>query len=395
MRQPPGYASRDHPTSYVCRLRKTLYGLKQSGRRWYQKLVQILVDSLGFTRCEVDQAVFFKREGNSDLTIVVVHVDDCTIAASALSLVMDLKARLREHVEITDLGELHWLLGIEVKREKEKRTISLSQRSYIESIIRRFGFEDSKPISTPMDPNTKISTAQSPSTGPQYATMRNIPYREAVGALMYAMLGTRPDISFAVTTVSKFSSNPGMAHWEAVKRIYRYLLGTKELWLSYGGVAKELVGYADADGSMSEDRRATSGYAFLVDGGAVSWSTKRQEIVSLSTTESEYIAATHASKEALWLRSLISQVFGPFPLDTATTLFSDNQSAIALSKDHQYHARTKHIDVRFHFIRWVVEDGKIRLIYCPTNDMVADTLTKALPSPKVKHFAVELGLRDA
>src|SRR6202789_3115178 len=131
-------------------------------------------------------------------------------------------------------------------------------------------------------------------------------------------------------------------------------------------------------------------YAFLLHGGAVSWTTKRQEIISLSTTESEYIAATYAAKEALWLRSLISQLF-----DTtleATTLFSDNQSAIALTKDHQYHARTKHIDIRFHFIRWIVENGSIRLIYCPTDDMVADTLTKALPSPKVKHFATELGL---
>jgi hypothetical protein len=141
---------------------------------------------------------------------------------------------------------------------------------------------------------------------------------------------------------------------------------------------------------MSEDRHTLSGYAFLINGGAISWSTKRQEIISLSTTESEYVAATYAAKEALWLHSLISQFF-----DTTlepTTLFSDNQSAIALTKDHQFHARTKHIDVRFHFIRWIVENGSLRLVYCPTNDMVADTLTKALPSPKVKHFAKELGL---
>ena len=161
--------------------------------------------------------------------------------------------------------------------------------------------------------------------------------------------------------------------------------------MTFGGIEKELVGYADADGSMNKDRHALSGYVFLVDGGAVSWSTKRQEIVSLSTTESEYVAATHATKEALWLRSLIGQIFGAFT--DATTLFSDNQSAIALSKDHQYHAHSKHIDVRFHFIHWIVEDGKIRLIYCPTGEMVADTLTKALPSPKVKHFTAELGLR--
>ena len=160
--------------------------------------------------------------------------------------------------------------------------------------------------------------------------------------------------------------------------------------MSYGGTARELTRYADADGNMAEDHHTISGYAFLLHGGAVSWTAKRQEIISLSTTESEYVAATYAAKEALWLCSLISQLF-----DTTlepTTLFSDNQSAITLTKDHQYHARSKNIDVRFHFIRWIVENGSIQLIYCPTDDMVADTLTKALPSPKVKHFAVELGL---
>ena len=153
---------------------------------------------------------------------------------------------------------------------------------------------------------------------------------------------------------------------------------------------KELQGYADADRSMNEDRKAISGYTFMINGGAVSWSAKRQEIISLSTTESKYIAATYAAKEALWLRTLISQAFG-IHLD-ATTLFSDNQSAIALTKEHQYHARTKHISIHFHFIRWVIKDGKIRLIYCPTEEMVADALTKVLPSTIVKHFANELGL---
>ena len=160
--------------------------------------------------------------------------------------------------------------------------------------------------------------------------------------------------------------------------------------MSYGGTARELTGYADADSNMGEDRHAISGYAFLLHGGAVSWTTKCQEIISLSTTESEYVAATYAAKEALWLCSLISQFFN-ITLEP-TTLFSDNQSAITLTKDHQYHARSKHIDARFHFICWIIKNRSIQLIYCPTNDMVVDTLTKALLSPKVKHFMVELGL---
>jgi hypothetical protein len=152
-----------------------------------------------------------------------------------------------------------------------------------------------------------------------------------------------------------------------------------------------LEGYSDADGSMHEDRKAISGYAFLLDGGAVSWSSKKQEIIALSTTEAEYVATTHAAKEALWLRSLIGEIFGEF--SGPTTLHGDNQAAIALTRDHQYHARTKHIDIRFHFIRWIVADGKLKLVYCPTENMIADTLTKALPSAKVKHFAYSLGLR--
>jgi hypothetical protein len=208
--------------------------------------------------------------------------------------------------------------------------------------------------------------------------------------LNYAALGTRPDISYAVGILSKFLDKPGTTHWAAVKRVFAYLSGTTDLVLMYGKQQKELEGYSDADGSMHEERKAVSGYAFILDGGAVSWSSKKQDIIALSTTEAEYVAASHAVKEALWLRTLISQIFGS--LTRPTTMHSDNQSAIALAKDHQYHARTKHIDIRFHFIRWVLEEGRITLVYCPTDKMVADTLTKALPSAKVKHFASELGL---
>ena len=391
MQQPPGYHTVSNE-KLVCRLRKTLYGLKQSGRRWYQKLVEIMMTHLKFLRSDVDQAVFFRRDKMA-VIIVLVHVDDCTITASSMNLINDFKLQISQHVEITDLGELHWLLGIEVKRDRERRTIHLSQRSYIDSIIRRYGFQDLKPVSIPMDTGSRLTTAQCPSTTAEFAQMRDVPYREAVGSLMYAALGTRPDIAFAVQTVSRFSTKPGPAHWEAVKRIFRYLKGTTDLWLSYGMTKMKLTGYTDADGSMAEDRHAISGYAFLIHGGAVSWSAKRQEIIALSTTEAEYVAITHAAKEAIWLRSLILQLF-ELKLDP-TTLFSDNQSAIELTKDHQYHARSKHIDIRFHFIRYIVEDGSIRLIYCPTNDMIADTLTKALPSAKVKHFAVEFGLSPA
>ena len=166
MRQPPGY-----PTStpeLICRLHKTLYGLKQSGHCWYQKLLNIMVTHLGYQCCDIDQAVFFKRDG-SCIVVVLVHVNDCTIAATSLNDIIELKARISEHVEISDLGELHWLLGIEVKRDRYRYTLHLSQRLYIDSILRCYGLEDLKPLSTPLDTNTRLTTAQSPTTTTEIA----------------------------------------------------------------------------------------------------------------------------------------------------------------------------------------------------------------------------------
>jgi len=232
-----------------------------------------MLQHLGFTRCDVDQAVFFRHQGWA-MIIVLVHVDDYTIAATSMVLIADFKARISEHVDITDLGELHWLLGIEIKRDRERHTIHLSQRSYIESILQQYGLFDLKPVSIPMDTNIRLTTAQSPSTTSEYAQMRNVPYHEAEGSLMYAALGTRPDIAFAVQTASRFSTKPGPAHWEVVKRIFCYLKGTMNLWLSYGTTKQNMMGFTDTDGSMAEDRHAISGYAFLIRGGAVTWSAK-------------------------------------------------------------------------------------------------------------------------
>ena len=389
MQHPPGYKSPDTGTR-VLHLVKTLYGLKQSGHRWYQKLSSVF-KSLGFTQCGVDQAVYFKVVvTKGKLTVVVVHVDDCMIVANTICLINELKASLSKHFEVTDLGELHWMLGIEVKCNRPGHLVHLSQHAYIDTILRRYNLADLKPLSTPMDHQVRLSSDQAPASAAECAMMRDVPYREAVGALNWAALATRLDIVFAVATVARFAANPGPAHWDAVKRIFRYLSGTHELWLTYSKASSPLEGYADVDGSMAEDRRAISGYAFLIDSGAVLWSLKRQEIVSLSTTKSKYVAATHGGKEALWLCSLISEVFGD--ITSPTTLFSNNQAAIALTRDHQYHPCTKHIDVQYHWIRWVVEKGSIRLVYCPTDDMVANALTKALPSAKVKHFAASLGL---
>ena len=213
---------------------------------------------------------------------------------------------------------------------------------------------------------------------------------EALGALQYLSVATRPDITYAVSILARFSQNPGLTHWNALKRVYVYLKSTRDLWLTFGGEEVELQDYSDAHGMSQEDRHAISRYVFMLHGGAVSWSSKRQDTISLSTTEAEYIALTHAAKEAIWFKNLLSELFGS--INHPITLHSDNRSAIALAKDDRFHARTKHIDIRYHFIRYVIEEGKIRLTYCPTENMTADILTKPLTSLKSKHFAESMGL---
>src|SRR5216684_3482135 len=260
----PGYKSHDAGNCVLC-LVKTLYSLKQSGHRWYQKLSSIFL-SLGFQQCSVDQAIFHKSDKcKKELTVVAVHVDDCMIAASSTHLVEDFKAGLHRHIEVTDLGVLHWMLGIEIRRDREAGTVHLSQQAYLDSILCRYHLADLKPLSTPMDTSTRLTTKQAPASAAEHAIMRDVPYREAIGALNWAALATRPDIVFAVVTVAHFAANPSPAHWDAVKRIYRYLAGTRDLWLSYGETRQTLEGYADADGSMAEDRHAIMDYAFLID----------------------------------------------------------------------------------------------------------------------------------
>src|SRR5258708_24921432 len=192
-----------------------------------------------------------------------------------------------------------------LSQKRDHRTLA----ARLHRLLAQFNFDDLTPSSILMDPSTPLLKSQSPSTLADIAKMKNIPYQEAIGSLMYTAMGTRPDIAFATSTVAQFLENPGRDHWEAVKRIFRYLKGTRELSLVFGGGKEDLQGWVDADRASQEHRRAISGYVFIVDGGAVSWTSKKQELVTLSTTEAEYVAATHAAKEAMWLRALVTEIF--------------------------------------------------------------------------------------
>jgi Reverse transcriptase (RNA-dependent DNA polymerase)/GAG-pre-integrase domain len=266
MEQPPDYQTKDR-REWVWRLLRSLYGLKQGSKNWYDTLHKAMLE-LGFTRSEADYGVFFKRVGK-DVIIVAVHVDDGMVTGNNVSLIKRFKEDINEKYKITDLGPVYSLLGIKVTRDLANKTISLSQQAYVEAIVTKFNFDDLKPSAIPMDPSAPLSKSQSPTLLDDIAKMRNVPYREAVGSLMYAAMGTRPDIAFATSTVAQYSENPGWKHWEAVKRIFRYLSGTRNLQLTYGGEERGLIGYVDADGASQDHRRAISGYVFMVDGEAV------------------------------------------------------------------------------------------------------------------------------
>ena len=244
-----------------------------------------------------------------------------------------------------------------------------------------------------MEPGTQYSVDQSPSSLNQISRMKGVPYSEAIGSVLWPVVVSRPDAAFAIGVLSQFIQNPGPAHWEGLKRVINYLGCTKNLWLTLGGAKENLVeGFCDADWAGQKHRHSISGFSFHYGVGAVSWSSKKQNIVALSSTEAEYVAQTHAAKEAIWLQSFISEIRGnkKDPL----TILCDNQGAIALAKDNKFHARTKHIDLRYHFVREAVEDGKIKVAYIPTDENVSDIFTKPLAKPKFQKFVELLGLKQ-
>jgi hypothetical protein len=381
--QPEGFSD---GTTRVCRLSKALYGLKQSPRIWYQTLSTFLIES-GYTPLNSDQSVFVR--GNN---YIAVYVDDLLLLGPNKAEIQRVKDILTIRFSMTDLGPIAFYLGIEVRRDRQNRRLKLSQRSYIEQGIKAHGLWDCAPQLTPMG-TTRLVSAEG---GYVASTEFKARYQSAVGTLMYTMLGTRPDIAFAVSVVSRFSSNPDEHHWKAVKRIFSYLRGSIDLNLVYEGDLSDLVGHADANWAGDIDtRRSTTGFVFNLGSGAISWSSKRQPTVSLSTCEAEYQAQTAAAKEAVWLRSLLHELLTPENESPyATIIYADNQGAIALAKDPKYHARTKHIDIQHHWIREKIAGGDIKLEYVHTSRQIADGLTKPLPKDAFYAFRKALGVRE-
>ena len=322
-----------------------------------------------------------------------VFVDDITLAGNNPAAIDLFVQELSSHFKLRDLGPTTQLLGMEIHRDHPNHTLSLSQTNFITNLIQQHGLQDSKPVSTPLNPGSRLSTSMAPQNDAEASEMSQYPYISVVGSLMYLALTTRPDIAYAAGVLARFNSNPGLAHWQAAKHVLRYLKGTAEHKLVYrpSDSPEPFITYSDADhGGNPDNGRSTGGYVVKIGSGAVSWSSKLQSLVALSTTEAEHISAVEAGKEIIWMRNLLGEL--GFQFSGPSMLRMDNQSAIAVSKNPEHHGKMKHLSLRLFWLQDAVEEGLIGPTFVSTQNMAADIFTKALDRVKLQKCVGMVGL---
>jgi hypothetical protein len=340
-----------------------------------------------------DASIFVWEDAGSKV-IVPVFVDDITLASKSKPKIQMLKVLLAKHFKLRDLGALKQLLGIEILCNRAKGELGLTQRGYARDILARFGLSDCRPVLTPLDPGTRLNASLAPNTPAEVAFMHTVDYVGVVGALMYLANVTCPDIAYAVGVLCRFTANPGPEHWKAAKHLLRYVASTIDFCLLYKldpNMPNLFRTYSNADLAGNVDTgRSTTGYVVKMGTGAVSWSSKLQSIVALSTTEAEFVAAVSAGQESIWM----SQFLAELGYDTSSTapLLMDNQSAIQAARNPEHHGRMKHLDLRYFWLRDEVVKGHLAPHYIPTAEMAADILTKALARVKVETAREQLGL---
>jgi hypothetical protein len=367
---------------YVCRLQRSLYGLKQAPRIWY-RCVQRVLQSNGFTMAQSDNCVFYK-----DNCVVCVYVDDFLVAGATDQDIENVRKALESEFKLNDLGTPRLFLGIQFSFHHDG-SVSIHQHQYIQKVLSDFCMENCQPKNTPMSPKTLLNPRPDEEDLDRDARER---YCSAVGALMYLMVGTRPDIAFVLGTLSRFTSRPQLHHQAALQRLLRYLKATQTYQITYR--TGQLIGYTDADfgGSVVTDGAySTSGYIFQLAGAPISWSSKRQGEIATSTTHAEYIGQYNAILHLQWLRTFLAET--NLFQSPVTNIMADNQSAIALSHNPEFHKRTKHFNVKFHYQRTVLDSGEIDIQYIPTDMQAADGLTKPLGPKPFSRFCNLIGIQ--
>jgi hypothetical protein len=372
MKAPDGF-------NYACpywRLRKGLYGLRQAGRQWYLTLHDAYTD-LGYTRCESDWSVYTRRLPSS-LSLSATSVDDILLASDSKVESDSAAAQINSKFAITDSGDADWILGCRITRCRSKRLLMIDQEQFTASILRDYGYDNSKPNQTPC-PKYRLTVDMCPKTDAEREEANQFPYCAVVGKCMYLATCTRPDIAYAVRELARFMSNFGTQHCTAVKHLLRYLHGSRSRGIIYGNVdnlTPIFRSFTDSDWGMSDNRKSVSGYLIECSGGPIAWSSKQQVIVALSSCEAEYLSCTHCARQIIWLRSLFHEL--GFPQDQPSMLYCDNQGTIACTHDPHSHSKMKHIDIRAHFIRSCVNRQIIDIHYIQGIHNPADLLTKPL-----------------
>jgi hypothetical protein len=379
--QPPGFIDFENP-NHVYKLKKALYGLKQAPKAWYDRLKTFLVDHK-YTMGLVDNTLFTKKK-DSHIIIVQIYVDDIIFGSTCQELCVDFSKIMHDEFEMSMMGELNIFLGLQIKQLEDG--IFFNQSKYINDMLKKFGLEDSKPIKTPMSMETKLTKDE------ESESVDSTKYRGMIGSLLY-LTASRPDIMFSVCLCARFQEDPKTTHLEAVKRIFRYIKGTTHLGLWYPkGTGIDTIMYADSDHAGDYvDRKSTSGICTFVGHCLTSWFFKKQTALAISTTEAEYVSAGKACQQALWMKQALVD-YGIQLNDI--TILCDNKGAIDLSKNPVQHARTKHIEIRHHFLRDNVQKGNISIEKVSSEDNIADILTKPLKREPFNLLRLGLGLME-
>ncbi|MCO5609585.1 hypothetical protein L7F22_063815 [Adiantum nelumboides] len=367
MQQPPSYESREYP-SKLCKLNKSIYGLKQSPRQWYQKFNAFML-AHGYTKFSCDANVYL-RTGADSCLLVAIYVDDIILESGSLDAIHVAKLEFSTAFSMTDIGELKYILGIQVQHDRDNGIMRLSQRRYADLLLQHFQMDSCRGIDTPLPVNNRLSAITGPESLSEQRMMADIPYSNAIGGVRYLVTGTRFDICYAANFLSRYMQHPALAHWRQVKRLFRYINHTKMLSLVYTrstSLVPPILGWTDADwGGDINTKRSTSGYAFTLAGGAVAWQSKLQKSVAQSSTEAEYMALSTAAKGGIWIRRFLQET--RFSQVNLFTLYCDNKSAILMTQQQKQSERTKHIDFKKYFVQDLVEEQSCEIIHTSTED---------------------------
>lgn len=365
-------------------LKKNLYGLKQGAREWNNKFNTVMKQA-GYEQ-SINDLCLYKKKINQDVIYVTMHVDDIVVASTKLRYIDDFEKVMNQHFTIKNLGIIQFYLGMQFTRN-EDGIFSINQEKYIISKLQEFNLSEAKSSSVPINAGYFNQTMNVEPYDNQEV------YRSAVGSLLYLSTNSRPDISIATSILARRVSNPRQCDWNEVKRVFRYLKGTKSMKLKLGNdkYEEKLKCYVDADwAGDQEDRKSSSGYCFIFSGALISWVSRKQTSVSLSSTEAELIAFSEAVRELIWIERLL-QDFDE-QIENPINIYEDNQGCIKLLSDKIVHQRVKHIDIKYKFVHNHITSNKVVAVYCATGDMIADMFTKPLVGPKLVKHSKAVGL---